>query len=94
MRKLAAVVVLALASLASGCANLTVGHPIDAGKVATIVAGRSNKDFVKTTFGVPLHTVNGPDGDIWVYRYLNDGKRSQELCVSFNGDVVSVFSHE
>ncbi len=88
------IAVLGLALLASGCANLVVGHPIDPGKVATIVAGRSNKDFVKTTFGTPLHTVPGPDGDIWVYRYLDGNNHAQELSVSFNGDVVSVFTHE
>lgn len=77
-----------------GCANLVVGHPIDNGKVSTIVPGRSNKDFIKNNFGAPLHTVNGPDGDIWTYRYLNGRGGAQELTLSFNGDVVSVMSTE
>jgi hypothetical protein len=84
---------LALAAFLAGCANLNVGQPIEQKSIATIVPGRSTKDSIKSTFGNPLHTIHGSDGDIWVYRHL-DGKSQQELCVSFNGDVVSVFSHE
>jgi outer membrane protein assembly factor BamE (lipoprotein component of BamABCDE complex) len=84
-----AALVLALA----GCADLNVGRPIDRAKLATIVPGRSTKDSVRGTFGIPLHAVSGPDGEIWVYRHL-DGERAQELSVSFAGDRVSVFSSE
>jgi hypothetical protein len=80
-------------ALGSGCANLEVGRPIDQAQIATIVPGRSNKDSIKATFGTPLHTVDGPDGTIWIYRYL-DGKHQQELSISFTGDKVCVFSHE
>jgi hypothetical protein len=84
---------VAVVAALAGCANLEVGRPIDSAQVATIVPGRSTKDSVKATFGVPLHVINGPGGEIWVYRHL-DGKRQQDLTVSFNADVVCVFTSE
>lgn len=74
------------------CANLQVGRPIAMNNAQRIRPGFTTKTEVTTLMGEPLHNVPGPEGEIWVYRYL-DGKGSvQELVVSYNGPYVSTIT--
>ena len=77
--------------LCTGCANLQIGHPIQVNAVQRIRSGYTTKDEILTIFGQPLHNVPGPEGEIWVYRYLDGKGKAQELIVSFNGPYVSTF---
>ena len=72
-----------------GCANLQVGRPISMGNVQRIRPGFTTKSEVSTLMGEPLHNVPGPEGEIWVYRYLDGKGGAQEFVVSFNGPYVS-----
>ena len=72
-----------------GCANLEIGRPIAVNNVQRIRSGYTTKTEVVNLFGQPLHNVPGPEGEIWVYRYLDGKGKVQELVVSFNGPYVS-----
>ena len=77
----------------SGCANLTVGTPIETSKIQEIREGYTTKDRVMTLFGQPRHNVPGQDGEIWVYRHLDGRGTVQELTISFTGHQVSTVTH-
>lgn len=83
------VCVLTLGGFCVGCANLVIGRPIAVNSVQRLRPGYTTKDEVLTLFGQPLHNVAGPEGEIWVYRYLDGKGKAQELVVSFNGPHVS-----
>lgn len=81
--------------LAVGCAQLQIGQPVAEQNLQVLRSGFTTKDEVRKYFGMPLHLVQGPEGEIWVYRY-SDGKSNNkptELTISFNGSLVSTFSH-
>lgn len=82
---------LLLAGLSAACVDLKIGEPISVRATQMIRPGFTTKDEVTSSFGQPLRNVPGPEGDIWVYRYLDGRGKTQELTVSFTGDVVSVF---
>lgn len=85
--------VLALAGLVmTGCTSLVVGRPIDKQKVNEILPGRTSKTEIKTWFGEPLRTVQGPDGEIYVYRYMDGEGACDELVVSFSSEYVQSMS--
>lgn len=75
--------------LCVGCVNLEMGRPILVNAVQRIRPGYTTKDEILSLFGQPLRNVPGPEGEIWVYRYLDGKGKSQELVVSFNGPYVS-----
>jgi len=72
-----------------GCANLEVGRPIALSHVPRIRPGFTTKGEVSSLMGEPLHNVPGPEGEIWVYRYLDGAGHAQEFVVSYNGPYVS-----
>ena len=78
----------------TACANLKVGRPLPLQRVQEVREGFTTTDRMLTLFGNPLHKVPGEDGEIWVYRFLDGRQASQELVVSFTGDVVSTFTHQ
>jgi hypothetical protein len=78
-----------LISLGAGCANLQIGAPIPVNAVQRIRPGYTTKTEILSLFGQPLRNVPGPEGEIWVYRYLDGKNTAQELVVSFNGSHVS-----
>ena len=78
--------------LSAGCANLTIGRPFSMNNVQRIRPGFTTKSEVTTMMGEPLHNVAGPEGEIWVYRYLDGKGRAQELVLSFNGPYVSTIT--
>ena len=80
-----------LSVICAGCANLQIGHPIAVNAVQQVRPGYTTKDEVLSLFGQPLRNVPGPEGEIWVYRYLDGKGSAQELVVSFNGPHVSTF---
>ena len=82
---------IGLSACCLGCANLNIGRPIAVNSVQRIRPGYTTKDEMLTLFGQPLHNVPGPEGEIWVYRYLDGKAAAQELVVSFNGPHVSTF---
>ncbi len=90
-RRLLALVGPAL--LAAGCANLVVGRPIPLENVQQVREGFTTRDRALTLFGEPLRKVPSEDGEIWVYRYLDGRGTSQELVVTFTGDLVSTVVH-
>lgn len=96
MRRLSVSLVLLGALLASGCTNLVIGRPINKGKVEEIVPGETTKDDIRSDawFGTPLHVVSGPDGEVWVYRYMTGNNLVQELTIGFADDTVSCFYKE
>ena len=77
--------------LCAGCASIQIGRPIAVNAVQHIRPGYTTKEEMTNLFGQPLHNVAGPEGDIWVYRYLDGKNTAQELIVSFNGRYVSTF---
>ncbi len=78
----------------SACSSApTIGKPIPPADVQQIRAGYTTRDDLVTLFGMPLRSVPGETGEIWVYRYLDGAGGNQELIVSFTGDRVSVFSY-
>ncbi len=93
MRSLLLSAVLGVTLLAPACANLNVGAPIDLEEVRSIVPGHTTQDDVLKRMGKPLHTVPGPDGEIFVYRHLSKSGVAQDLIVSFSGGRVSTFSY-
>ena len=80
---------LMLSTLCMGCANLEIGRPLARNNVQRLRPGYTTKSEVLNMFGQPLHNVPGPEGEIWVYRYLDGKGNAQELVVSFNGPYVS-----
>ncbi len=52
-----------------GCS--TAGAKFDATKVRNIVKGSTTKDDVRRYFGDPLRTENDPNGEAWVYSYVD-----------------------
>lgn len=78
-----------LGLLCVGCTNLVIGRPVAVNSVQRLRPGYTTKDEVLSLFGQPLHNVAGPEGEIWVYRYLDGKGKAQELIVSFNGPYVS-----
>ena len=85
--------VLLAAVLLAGCANLVVGRPIPLENVQQVREGFTTRDRALTLFGEPLRKVPSEDGEIWVYRYLDGRGTSQELVVTFTGDLVSTVVH-
>ncbi len=87
-------ILLTLAGAVTGCANLRMGHPINASAVEEIRPAYTTKREIASMFGTPLRQINGAEGDIWVYRYLNsDQYPPQELIVTFHGSLVSTYSY-
>ena len=79
-----------------GCVNTQIGtEPVTVNELANIRDGFSTKSDVRLWFGDPLRKAPGPEGEIWVYRYIANetGSTPQELTVSFNGSVVSSHSY-
>ena len=79
-----------------GCINTQIGtDPVNVPELATIRAGFTTKSDIRKWFGDPLRKAPGPEGEIWVYRYIAKEPDStpQELTVSFNGNLVSSFSY-
>lgn len=92
--KTTALVVAVLTVFLAACASAPViGRPIPADRVQQIRAGYTTRDEVVNLFGMPLRSVPGETGEIWVYRYLDGKGASQELIVSFTGEKVGVFSY-
>ena len=86
---------ICLAMMTGGCADLRVGQPIAEQNVQVLRRGFTTKEEVRKYFGTPLRNNQGPEGEIWVYRYSNGepNNRPRELTVSFNGNLVSTFSN-
>lgn len=82
-----------LVVFAAGCTTPTVGRPIETNNVQQIRSGYTTRDDILNLFGMPLRSIPGETGEIWVYRYLDGEGGGQELIVSFNGDKVSTFSY-
>jgi outer membrane protein assembly factor BamE (lipoprotein component of BamABCDE complex) len=92
--KITTLSLLFLAVIFSGCASAPIiGKPLPPGDIQQIRAGYTTRDDLVTIFGMPLRSVPGETGEIWVYRYLDGEGANQELIVSFTGDRVSVFSY-
>ncbi len=96
MKKTLTAFVLLVACAATGCTNLVIGRPLKQGKVGEIVPGETTKDDIRSDawFGTPLHSCTGPDGEIWVYRYMTGNNRVEELTIGFSDDVVCCFYKE
>ncbi len=83
-----------LTILLAACASAPViGRRIPPDHVQQIRSGYTTRDDIVNLFGMPLRSVPGETGEIWVYRYLDGRGGNQELIVSFTGDLVSVFSY-
>lgn len=96
LKRLSLALVLLAACVATGCTNLEVGRPINKAKVDEIIPGATTKEDIRSDawFGTPLHTVAGPDGEIWVYRYMSGGGRVEELTIGFSDETVACFYKE
>jgi len=79
--------------LSVGCTSLNVGRPIHVSAIKNIRPGFTTKEEILESFDWPLHNVAGPEGEIWIYRYLNGKGAARELVVSFNGPYVSTYKY-
>ncbi len=68
---------------AAGCASLRLGRPIPQTALQQIRSGFTTRDDIVALLGMPWRSVPGDGGDIWVYRYLDGRRLSQELVISF-----------
>ncbi len=94
LRKILPALLLVAVMTAAGCANMIVGREISKPEVGRILPGVTKREQIPEWFGAPLHQTAGPDGDIFVYRYLDGRGRCEELCVGFREDIVSVYSSQ
>ena len=87
--------------LAACTRTVTVGHPFDTTKVASLQRGVTTKTEVHAAFGEPVtRNVDGSGGEVWIYHHMSttghatpfsrsvESTPVQVLVLKFDGDVL------
>jgi SmpA / OmlA family len=92
MKALCMLIFVLAVAFAAGCADLCVGNPFKC-DTELIAKGHTSKDEIRKWVGQPLFTIQNPNGETWVYRYVDkDGNNFKELIISFTGEKVCSFT--